>query len=207
MSSFKKYIHIVGTSLVVQWLRFCSPNAGGLGLIPGQGTRFHMLQLRSCVPQLRPGTAKKKKKIYIYIYIHTYTVTLLCSYYHIHHRNSFHVINLKVYQLNNNTPFSSHSILWQQLYFVFTFFTTLLLSHFSRVWLCATLWTVAHQAPLSMRFSRQEYWNGLPCPFPGDLLNPRIEPPSPTSLALTGVFFTTSTTWLGTMNYSQLTVL
>ena len=35
----------------------------------------------------------------------------------------------------------------------------------------ATLWTVAYQAPLSMGFSRQEYWNGLPCPPPGDLLN------------------------------------
>ena len=40
-------------------------------------------------------------------------------------------------------------------------------------------WTVAHQAPLSMGFSRQEYWNGLPCPPPGDLPSPRIEPRSP----------------------------
>ena len=38
------------------------------------------------------------------------------------------------------------------------------------------LWTVAHQAPLSMGFSRQEYWGGLPCPPPGDLPNPGIEP-------------------------------
>ena len=115
-------------SLVVQWLRFCAPNAGGLGLIPGQGTRFHMLQLRSCVPQLRPGTAKKKKYIYIY------TVTLVCSYYHIHRRNSFHIINLKLYQLNNNTPFSSHSILWQPFYFVFTFLTTLSISYSKILW-------------------------------------------------------------------------
>ena len=49
----------------------------------------------------------------------------------------------------------------------------------SRVWLFATPWTVAHQAPLSMEFSRQEYWSGLPCPPPGDLPNPRIEPKSP----------------------------
>ena len=41
------------------------------------------------------------------------------------------------------------------------------------------LWTVAHQAPPSMGFSRQEYWNGLPCPPPGDLPNPRIELRSP----------------------------
>ena len=43
-------------------------------------------------------------------------------------------------------------------------------SHFSRVQLFAIPWTVAHQAPLSMGFSRQEYWSGLPCPPPGDLL-------------------------------------
>ena len=49
----------------------------------------------------------------------------------------------------------------------------------SRVLLFATLWTVAHQAPLSMGFSRQEYWNGLPFPSPGDLPDPGIEPRSP----------------------------
>ena len=45
----------------------------------------------------------------------------------------------------------------------------------SRVWLFATPWTVAHQAPLSMGFSRQEYWSGLPFPSPGDLPNPGTE--------------------------------
>ena len=49
----------------------------------------------------------------------------------------------------------------------------------SRVWLFATPWTVPHQASLSMRFSRQEYWNGLPFPSRGDLLDPGIEPRSP----------------------------
>ena len=47
---------------------------------------------------------------------------------------------------------------------------------------CPTLvtpWTVAHQAPLSMGFSRQEYWSGLPFPSPGDLPNPGVEPKSP----------------------------
>ena len=47
--------------------------------------------------------------------------------------------------------------------------------------------TVAHQAPLSMGFSRQEYWNGLPFPLPGDLPNPEIEPLSP---AMADGFFT-----------------
>ena len=44
------------------------------------------------------------------------------------------------------------------------------------VWLCATLWTTVCQAPLSMGFSRQEHWSGLPCPPPGDLPNPGIKP-------------------------------
>ena len=52
------------------------------------------------------------------------------------------------------------------------------LSLFSHVWLLATPCTVAHQAPLLMGFSRQEYWSGLPCPLPGDLPYPGIEPVS-----------------------------
>ena len=51
-------------------------------------------------------------------------------------------------------------------------------SHFSCVQLFMTLWTVAHQVPLSMGFSRQECWNGLPCPPPGDLPNIGMEPAS-----------------------------
>ena len=50
-----------------------------------------------------------------------------------------------------------------------------MLSHFSCVQLFVTPWTVAHQAPLSMGFFRQEYWCGFPCPSPGDAPNPRIE--------------------------------
>ena len=55
----------------------------------------------------------------------------------------------------------------------------------------ATLWTIARQAPLSMGLSRQEYWSGLPLPFPGDLPNPEIKPTSPGSPALADEFFTT----------------
>ena len=70
--------------------------------------------------------------------------------------------------------------------------STWMLSHFSRVWLFATLWTIARQAPLSMGFSRQEYWNGLPCPTPGESSHPTIEPESLTSPALAGGFFTSA---------------
>ena len=66
---------------------------------------------------------------------------------------------------------------------------------FSHVQLSVTLWTVARRAPLSMGFSRQEYWSELPCPSPRDLPNPGIEPTSLMSLALVGGFFTTSATW------------
>ena len=52
----------------------------------------------------------------------------------------------------------------------------------------ATPWTVAYQAPLSMGFPRQDYWSGLPFPFPGDCPKPGTEPTPP---ALAGRFFTT----------------
>ena len=69
------------------------------------------------------------------------------------------------------------------------------LSHFCRVQLFVTLWTIAHQAPLSMGFSWQEYWSGLPCPPPGDLPDPGIEPASLKSPALASRLFTTRATW------------
>ena len=55
------------------------------------------------------------------------------------------------------------------------------LSRFSPIQLFASPWSTAHQAPLSMGFSRQEYWSGLPCPPPGDLPEPGVEPTSPES--------------------------
>ena len=62
----------------------------------------------------------------------------------------------------------------------------------SHVWLFVTPWTVAHQAPLSMEFSRQEYWSRLPFPSPGDLLDSGIELASFMSPSLEGGFFTTA---------------
>ena len=68
------------------------------------------------------------------------------------------------------------------------------LSCFSRVWLFATLWTEAHQAPLSMGFSRQASWSGLLCPPPGPSSRDRTCLIHPLHW-LAGRFFTTSTTW------------
>ena len=106
--------------------------------------------------------------------------------------------------------FSASSNLWNQLLFFYYFFlftslateiqgktvfeTILLpLSHFSPVCLFPTPWTIAHEAPLSIGFSRQEYWSGLPFPPPEDLPDPGIESASLISPALAGDFFTTST--------------
>ena len=61
----------------------------------------------------------------------------------------------------------------------------------SRIQLLATPWTVAHQTPLSMEFSRQEHWREQPFLSPGDLSGPGIEPMSLISLSLAGRFFTT----------------
>ena len=87
---------------------------------------------------------------------------------------------------------NSHTVFFTRRKISFFFFFALhVLSCFSHVQLFATLWTVARQASLSVRFFRQEYWSGLLCPFP----NPEIEPTSLTSPVLAGGFFTTSTTW------------
>ena len=69
------------------------------------------------------------------------------------------------------------------------------LSSFSCVHLFVTLWTVAHKTTLFMGFSREEYWNGLPCSLPGDLPDPEIKHASHMFSALKVSFFTTSNTW------------
>ena len=75
-----------------------------------------------------------------------------------------------------------------------------MLNRFIRVQIFATLWTIVRQAPLSIGFSRQEYWRGLPRPPPGDLPDPGIESTSLVSPALAGGFVTTSATWEERLN-------
>ena len=65
----------------------------------------------------------------------------------------------------------------------------------------AVPWSEACQDPLSVGFPRQEYWNLLPVPTPGDLPDPGIEPMSLASLALVGGYFTTSATWEAPTDY------
>ena len=74
----------------------------------------------------------------------------------------------------------------------------------SHVQLFATPWTVAHQAPLSMEFSRQEYWSGLSCQPLGVLPDPETKLASLTSPALVGGFFNTRATWEATQKLIKL---
>ena len=91
-------------------------------------------------------------------------------------------------ELNFASNSNSFEIIYIYIYIYFAYIYihiyACMLSHFSSVQLFAMLWTVAHQAPLSMGLSQQEYWSGLPFPPPGNLPNPGIEPESLTSLAL-----------------------
>ena len=79
-------------------------------------------------------------------------------------------------------------------HFLFSF-GACILSHFSRVWHCVNLWTLALQTPLSLGFFRPVYQRGFPCSSPGDLPHPGIEPPSLLFPALAGKFLITSTIW------------
>ena len=70
---------------------------------------------------------------------------------------------------------------WFHIYWLLNPSLACVLSHFSHVWLFARVWTIAHQVPLSMALSRQEYWSGLPRPPPGYLPDAGIKPPFPAS--------------------------
>ena len=97
--------------------------------------------------------------------------------------NTFHTNNTYIKNTNNKENIFNLTVQYLENYS-----ECMLLSRFSSVWLFATPWTVACQAPLSIGFSRQEYWSGLPCPPPGDLPDPRDR----TCVSCTaGGFFTT----------------
>ena len=85
--------------------------------------------------------------------------------------------------------------LWNSGYFFLYTFICVCAKSLNCVQLFVTLWTVAYQPPLSMGFSRQKYWSGLPWPPPGDLPDPGMEPLPLMSPASAGGFFTTSSTW------------
>ena len=98
---------------------------------------------------------------------------------------------LSFFLMNDEDNLTTYNVMCEKSVDVFIWRASVL-SRFSHVQLFATLWSVARQVPLSMGFSRQEYWSGLLFPPPGNLPHPGIKP---VSLALAGGFFITSATW------------
>ena len=84
-----------------------------------------------------------------------------------------------MYKINNTQGYILHHRKIQSIFYIKKIFADV--QSLSHVQLFATPRTIAHQAPLPMGSSRQEYWSGLPCPFLGDFFNPGIEPVSLTS--------------------------
>ena len=126
-------------SLVVLWLRFHAPNAGHLGLIPGQGTRSHKEQL-----SVAAAAAKSLQ-----------SCPTLCN------------------PIDGSPPdfpvpgiLQARTLEWVAISFSNAGKWKVKVKSLSRVWLFATPWTAAHQAPPPMWFSRQEYWSGVPLPSP-----------------------------------------
>ena len=91
--------------------------------------------------------------------------------------------------LHHSPPISSETLLYLLPYFLYESESEKKVKSLSYVWLFATLWAVAHQAPLPMGFSRREYWSGLPFPPPGDLPEPGTEPVSPVSPAPQAILY------------------
>ena len=96
--------------------------------------------------------------------------------------------------ITREVPRGRSVLLFLLILLVFISMHECMISRLSCVQLFATLWTVAHQVPLTTGFSRQEDWSGLPCPPPGDLPDPGLEIASLLSPALAGGVFTTGTT-------------
>ena len=116
-------------------------------------------------------------KLSLYTYVVQYSVKTRCNCY----AEIWCTFSIQVpLRLNYALQFTATSV-----YLHFNF--SMLCAHAQSLWSCslfATLWTVACQATLSMGFFRQESWSGLPCPSPGDLPEPGIEPMTPASPAL-----------------------
>ena len=96
------------------------------------------------------------------------------------HRNSnlllSHHVPFPQWPFSSYAPCNTSTLIWKPSTHLWPFPFFLCVWLLSHAWLCATPWTEAHQAPLSMGFFRQEYWSGLPFPPLGDLPDPGIEP-------------------------------
>ena len=104
-------------------------------------------------------------------------------------------IYIYIYSFSNSFPISVITEYWAEISVLYNrslLVVCVCAQSLSCVWLFAIPWTIAHQAPLSTEFSRQEYWSGLPFPIPGVIFLTGIELMSLESSALTSRFFTTA---------------
>ena len=131
-------------------------------------------QRKDSQKQIRKKTPNPSKQIMMFTFICQFVWAMMPSYLVKHYSGSFYKgvfewglhLNWWILSKRNYPPaYEWSEVKWSE--------------SLSRVQLFATPWTVAHQAPLSMGFSRQEYWSGLPFPSPGDLSDPGIKPRSP----------------------------
>ena len=119
----------------------------------------------------------------------------LCAFWKEHHvKTPKDIFSLRSFQLRLKTvtPEEKYQCINYSFLFVVSLYVHVCV--LSRVRLYVTPWTIAHQVPLSMEFSRQEYWSGFPSPTPGDLSDSGIKPTSLESSALPSGFFTTAPT-------------
>ena len=148
-----------GNSLAVQWLGLCASVAAGLGLIPGWGIK---------IPQAHGMWCSQKKN-------KTYNEVSPFTSQNVHHWESLQIMNAGESMEKRNPPILLVGM-WIGAATMENSMLLLLLSRFSLVQLFVIPWTVVRQAPLSMPFSRQEYWSGLPCPPLEDFLIQGLNP-------------------------------
>ena len=150
------------TSLVVQWLTLNAPNARDLGLIPAQGIRSHILQLRSSNARTKDPASPNKDPA---------------------QKTNKNFLNKEpLIKKKRESAWLLSSKCRKQ---IFPIKSVVVIHSFMSD--SEIPWNVA-QAPWATRFSRQEYWSGLPFPPPGDLPDSGIKPSSPASSALEGRF-------------------
>ena len=152
---------------MVQWLRLCTPSAGDPGLIPSEGTRSHLQQLKN------PACCNEDWRSHAIGYIRRFSwlpefgAWIAIVWLHLR----FHFLIYKMWPYNSflkGLMWRLSELIWvlrlEQCLILKEISTCMHAQLLSRVQLFATPWTEAYQAPLSMGSSQQEYWSGLPLP-------------------------------------------
>ena len=176
----------LGNSLTVQWLGLWASVAGATGLIPAPGTKISLpCDIKRKTKKESAGSGEAQTQFQILAPCHAFFMILACLWLNLWaFFSSF--VKLGLSEGIHDNYDGLHSIVYSSTYYRLSLHVRA--QSLNCVWLFATLWTVACQAPMPMGFFRQEYWSGLPFHSPGGLLDSGIELRSP---ALAGRSFTT----------------